>query len=70
MDELETGWAARRQELLLHKSVNASEGKYGEARQQVQDFATTCADGWSAYPGEPGKMMVWKPGLRGAAAAR
>ena len=25
----------------------------------------TCADRWSAYPGEPGKMTVWKAGLRG-----
>ena len=28
-------------------------------------FSGTCADGWSAYPGEPGKRTVWKPGLWG-----
>ena len=21
----------------------------------------TCVEGWSAYPGEPGEMTVWRP---------
>ena len=37
---------------------------------RVNAWHFACADGCSAYPGEPGKMTVWKPGLWGAAAAR
>ena len=44
--------------------------RYSCGRSPPYSRFGTCADGWSAYPREPGEMTVWKPGLWGAAAAR